>query len=78
MNIKADHNILYQLSKVLDGGLFFPEEINELVNTLNSKKNTIIHVKEKTHALINIHWILLILLSLVIIEWFVRKYNGLV
>lgn len=78
MNLTADHQILYQLSKMLDGDLFFPDQMNSLIDILNTNKNTIIHVKEKTHGLINIHWILLILLSLIAFEWFIRKYNGLI
>ena len=37
----------------------------------------IIYMKEKLEGLINIPWILLSLLLLISIEWFVRKYNGL-
>jgi hypothetical protein len=37
-----------------------------------------LHSKEKLEGLINISWILLALLILISVEWFIRKYNGLI
>jgi len=53
------------------------QNLIEVIKTSNYNQN-IIHSKEKLEGVINISWVLLILLILISIEWFVRKYNGLI
>ena len=43
----------------------------------NKNNHKIIHNQEKLEGIINIPWILLILFFLIFIEWFARRYNGL-
>ena len=78
VNIEADHTVLYQLSRMLEVGFFFPNQKSELVQQLQSNSNTILHTREKKHGIIDIPWILLILLSFATFEWVVRRYNGLI
>ncbi|MDC0204584.1 hypothetical protein OAJ65_02180 [Flavobacteriales bacterium] len=75
----ADHKLLFALAKASGGSVFNKENINHLIKKVkNNKENhQIIHTKEKLEGIINIPWILLSLLLLISIEWFVRKFNGL-
>ena len=41
-------------------------------------KNSLLILEDKLKQLIDFEWILLILLSLISLEWLVRKYNGLI
>lgn len=76
----ADHQILRKIAHKSSGKVFYKNQLDNLANTLNdSEKNKkVIYVKEMRENLINIPMILLILLILISLEWFIRKYNGLV
>ena len=80
MNLVANHGLLFKISELSNGKLFYRNEIDLLSEELNksSKNQKLIHSKEKLTSLINIPLILLSLLLLISTEWFVRKYNGLI
>jgi len=76
----ANHKLLYQLSNTSGGSLFFPNQTDEIITAIKQSKNNRhrISIEEKLKGIINIPWILLSLLSLISLEWFLRKYNGLI
>jgi hypothetical protein len=76
----ANHKLLYQLATASEGKLFFPNQRKELVAKIKNSKNNYkrISTEEKLKGIINIPWILLSLLALISLEWFLRKYNGLI
>ena len=76
----ANHNLLYQLANISGGKLFFPNQLDKIIIAIEKSKNNFISVssKEKLKGMINIPLILLILLVLISLEWFLRKYNGLI
>ena len=76
----ANHKLLYQLSDMSSGALFFPNQTDKIVAAINKSKNNYkrISTEEKLKGISNIPWILLSLLSLISLEWFLRKYNGLI
>ena len=80
LNTVADHKLLFALAKASGGSVFNKENINLLITDVKNNKDNykIIHTKENLEGIINISWILLSLLFLISLEWFVRKYNGLV
>jgi len=75
----ADHQILYNLSDQTNGQFYSKNNIDELVSLLNTTNNqTIISIEDNLKQIIDFHWILLIFLLIISIEWFVRKFNGLI
>lgn len=80
INTVADHKLLSSLSKNSDGEIFYSNMLDDLYKKIRNHESNhkVIHIKEKMQGLINIPWILLILLSLISLEWFLRKYNGLI
>lgn len=71
---------LKQLANQYQGKLFFPEDIDNLKAQLTSS-NTYVpvqKVKENIVPLINWKWLLVLAVSCLIGEWFLRKYNGLI
>ena len=76
----ANHKLLHQLSDMSSGALFYPNQTDQIVVAIKQSKNNHkrISAEEKLKGIINIPWILLILLSLISLEWFLRKYNGLI
>jgi len=78
--IVANHQILRKIAHKSFGKVFHKNQLDDLAKTLNeSEKNKkVIYIKEKLENLINIPMILLSLLMLISLEWFLRKYNGLI
>ena len=73
----ARHDILNILSKNTGGKMFFPNEIDKLITVLNNKDNKpIVFYSEKTNMLMDFKWFFAIILFLLSIEWFIRRYNG--
>jgi len=76
----ANHKLLFQLANSSGGKLFYPNQSDEIITAIKGSKNNFISVssKEKLKGMINIPLILLSLLVLISLEWFLRKYNGLI
>jgi len=76
----ANHKLLFQLAHTSGGKLFYPGQSDKIITAILKSKNNFITVssKEKLKGMINIPLILVILLSLISLEWFLRKYNGLI
>ena len=73
----ADHGVLQLLSEKYGGSLVYPNNINSIATTL--QENPIKPVQyntSKTRSIINVKWIFFLLLGLLILEWFVRRYFG--
>jgi hypothetical protein len=68
------------LANTSGGKLFYPNQIGEISAAITQSKSNYkqITTEEKLKGIINIPWILLSLLALISLEWFLRKYNGLI
>ena len=79
LNLISDYNFLNNLSSANNGSLFWPNEINLLISEIKSSKSQkIIRVSSDILKLIDINSLLIFLLFFIFLEWFVRKYNGLI
>ena len=78
--INANVQKLEQLAIHTDGAAFFDTQIDGLMSELISDNRflSIQKFTKKTVPLIGIKFWLLLLLSSLAIEWFIRKYNGLI
>ena len=77
LNLVANHSLLRKISSNSRGSFYLPGEINSLENDLLKKEaKSIIYTEEQYLPLVNIWWIFLLLVSLISVEWFLRKYNG--
>jgi hypothetical protein len=76
----ADHQLLFNLSQQTGGQSFSVNNLNDLIQLVNNKeeKQIVTSFEDTLEQVIDIEWILLILLLLISIEWFFRKYNGLI
>ena len=74
----ADHRLLRLLSDKYGGALIYPGELGDLANSIVEQGNVkpIIYETSKTRAVINLKWIFFLLLFLLTLEWFMRRYNG--
>lgn len=71
----ADFDLLRQVAYNTDGK-FYSDTETPLLDIDNFQLQGIIHSQEDIFPVIHLKWILFVLLTLVSIEWFTRKYNG--
>ncbi len=74
----ARHSTLYQLAAQNQGKVFPLKAYQKLINTL-AKKNDLVDLRTESHhfdPLIDYQWLLLMILSLLFLEWFLRRYFG--
>lgn len=71
----ADFDLLRQVAFNTEGK-FYADIESPLVDIDNFQLQGIIHSQEDIFPVIHLKWILFVLLTLVSIEWFTRKYNG--
>ncbi len=73
----ADHDLLYQLASQTGSGLYFPGSLQQLQkDILAANHKPLIDSHEDIRDIIDLKWLFFVLLLLVTLEWFVRKYNG--
>ena len=79
VNLIADYNFLKNLSSSNNGDIYLLDDINVLINDmLLTGDKKIIKLTNKQFQIIDLTWILFFLLFYIFIEWFIRKYNGLI
>lgn len=74
----ADHQLLFNLAKNNGGEMVYPDQLNKLEQLIASKETikTITFEDKKLDELINLKWLFGLILTLLAIEWFIRKRNG--
>jgi hypothetical protein len=79
INTVADHQLLQQLATRTNAKMYYPAQLNELKKVLLNNENikTITYTQKDVKDLIDMKWIFFLLMALLTIEWFVRKYSGL-
>jgi len=77
-NLTADFDLLRQLSESTEGEFVFFENMNGLGQNLSANESlkSVIAEENKLEDLINFQWIFWLLMSLLSLEWFVRKWAG--
>ena len=77
-NTIADHQLLYNLSKQHDGDIFYPNQLDELLQTLKAREDikTISYTQKRFSEMINLRWVCFLIIFLLAVEWFLRKRAG--
>jgi hypothetical protein len=77
-NTVANHQVLQNIAQKFGGKLFYPNQLNELSDSINANKDiaSILYEENDLKELINLKWIFFVLLALLSLEWFLRKRNG--
>ncbi len=77
-NTVADHRLLYTLAQKKGGKMYYPKQLDNLLEDLNKREDIkpVSYTQKRLDDLINLRWIFFILLGLLAIEWFIRKRNG--
>lgn len=77
-NTVADHQLLYSLSKNHGGEMIYPAGMDQLSEKLKAREDvkSVSYSEKKLDDLLNLKWIFFLLLTLLSIEWFIRKRSG--
>ncbi|MFV0266726.1 MAG: hypothetical protein ACK5HT_06285 [Draconibacterium sp.] len=75
---RADHQTLYQLASLSGGKFYLPANTNQLIDELKTgnKPRAVNYYQEMVNELLNLKWLFFVLLLLLSVEWFLRKYWG--
>lgn len=78
--LSTDYAKLNRLARATNGGLYFPQDTEDLLQELNEDKRFLPIQKSKQNVVSLIDfWVLLaVIISALGLEWFIRKYNGLI
>ncbi|MFN8405868.1 MAG: hypothetical protein U0X71_00110 [Sphingobacteriaceae bacterium] len=74
----ANHQLLHNLAQQSGGKMIYPNQLDELPKLIQANENikTITFEDRKYEELINIKWICFLILTMLAVEWFSRKYYG--
>ena len=77
--VNPDKNRLEQLATNTNGKVYYPNQVENLIQSLIDNENYIPTQKEiiKKSPLIDWIWLLVLVIIALATEWFTRKYNGL-
>lgn len=78
METQANHRLLYQLAQQTGGGLYYPDEIDRLIASIeaDSRIKPFSYFQTLLTEILNLKWIFFITLLVLSLEWFLRKYWG--
>lgn len=76
-NLTADFGLLRSLARQTGGKFYTANQIGTLTSELQqAKAASLIHSEETFNQLINLKWVFFLLVMLISMEWFMRKYLG--
>lgn len=75
---RANHTMLFQMAAQSGGQFFLPGDTEALISQIRKSNNlkATSYFQEMVHELLNLRWIFFVLLILLSMEWFLRKYWG--
>ena len=78
LETQANFQLLRDLSQKHNGHFFKNNELSELVKTIKNNTNITgkTRIEKTVEDLIHSKWIFALILILLTIEWFIRKYEG--
>jgi hypothetical protein len=75
---RANHRMLYQLAAQTGGGFFSSGQAGDLIDEIKNSNtlNPVSYFQEMVNELLNLRWIFFVIILLLSVEWFLRKYWG--
>ncbi|MFQ5447956.1 MAG: hypothetical protein ACE5FF_13590, partial [Saprospiraceae bacterium] len=73
----ADHAMLRRLSEAYGGQFYLPSQLSEIgQNLLDKDIKPVVYSSTRTRSIIHLKWIFFLLLGMLSLEWFLRRYYG--
>ena len=79
LDLRANHNMLYQIAVQSGGRFYAPNETEKLIADVqgNKRLKATSYFQEMINEMLNLKWLFFIVLLLLSVEWFLRKFWGL-
>ena len=80
LNTQANHQLLNTLTNQSGGKFYYPNNMEKIADDLQKDKRikTILFETFNTKPLIDLKWLFFLALLFLSIEWFIRKFNGII
>ena len=80
LNLQANYRELKKLSKASFGEFYYQNQFNRFIDDISIEENfkTLSYTESIKEQLLKNKWILFLLITLLGVEWFVRKWEGVV
>ncbi len=77
-DLEAKHSLLYALADMQNGKVYSPSNMSEIVEEFNAngKMKPVLYQYAQNKSVIDFKWLFFVLLGLLGMEWFLRRYNG--
>ncbi len=77
-NTIANFNTLYKISKKTQGKMFYTNQLKKLILSLNNNSSihSVYYYDKNLFDVINLKWFFFLILVLLSVEWFLRKFFG--
>lgn len=74
----ADHSVLRALSNQFGGAMVYPPSMVSLADSIKARNQIkpVMYTTNKTQTAMNLKWIFFLIMGLLSIEWFARRYFG--
>ncbi len=78
MVTRANHRMLFQLASQTGGAFYTPGEIDEIINRVKKSDSLkpVSYFQDMISELLNMYRILIVIIILLSVEWFLRRYWG--
>ncbi len=78
LDTRANHQLLHALSEKSGGQLFYANQLSKLEDAIRKSETIkpVLYEQRSTRPLIDLKWIFFLLLFLLSLEWFIRKWQG--
>ncbi|MBN1986837.1 MAG: hypothetical protein JW761_11065 [Prolixibacteraceae bacterium] len=75
---RANHQVLYQLAGLSGGKFYLPEQTTRMLGDIQNGQELkpTVYFQEMVNELLNLRWLFVVVLVLLSVEWFLRKYWG--
>jgi hypothetical protein len=77
-DLTARHGLLKGLAEKYNGSMYYPAQLASLKDMLINNKNIkpVLYESKSTKSIINLKWLFFLILGLLTLEWFLRRYFG--
>ncbi len=77
-NTVADHRIMHGLAMRFGGQMFYPNQMDEIVQTIRARDDVkpVFYIEKNYFELIDIKWLVVLIISLLALEWIFRRFAG--
>ncbi|MEO8146999.1 MAG: hypothetical protein ABI723_05140 [Bacteroidia bacterium] len=74
----ADHQLLNAVAQRSGGAMVYPQQLHQISELLKARKDitSVSYTQKQLKDIINLKWVFFLLISLLTVEWFLRKRSG--